>query len=167
MDREALIRNIQRAIQTERDGNLYYMRAAEATKDSKAEAMFNQLARDELYHINVLEDFYSDLLQNVPGERVEGFPIFEDRKKELGGAMPEFGNDYEVLQKALSDEIEARDYYRKKAGQFEEIKAKDLFLDLAEMEEGHVRLLQAEIDFLEKTGFYFDHMEFDVEGEKG
>ncbi len=166
MEPKEMIRNIQRAIQTERDGNRYYMQAAESTKDPKAKSMFAQLAKDELYHITVLEDLYSDLLEDKPHERVNGFPIFEDRKQQKDGGIPEFGNDYEVLQKALTDEIEARDYYQKTADRFEEVKAKDLFLDLAEMEEGHVRLLQAAIDFLEKTGFYFDHMEFDVEGEK-
>ena len=80
--------------------------------------------------------------------------------------MPDLGSEFEVLAKAVEDEIEARDFYRKTAKSFGPGRARDVFLDLMEMEEGHVRLLQAELDFLEKKGFYFDHMEFTVEGER-
>ncbi len=166
MDSKELSGLVQRAIQTERDGNRFYMRAADGTKDPKAKGMFEQLARDELYHITVLEDLYEDLLGEESSGTVKGFPIFEELKKATGGVLPDFSNDYEVLQKAVSDEIEAREFYRKTAKGCASEKARDLFEDLVEMEDGHVRLLQAEIDFLEKTGFYFDHMEFNVEGER-
>jgi rubrerythrin len=165
MEQEELGRIIQRAIQTERDGNRFYMKAADATQDPKAKGMFQQLAKDEVYHISVLEDLYSDLLEKVPQKRAEGFPIFAGRKKIEEGGF-DYSNDYEVLQKALTDEKEARDFYRTTAEQVESAQARDLFYDLVEMEDSHVRLIQAEIDFLEKTGFYFDHMEFNVEREK-
>lgn len=167
MDKEELIRIIQKAVQTERDGNRFYSGAAEATRDPKAKKMFEQLARDELYHVQVIEELYRDLLPDATEEPVKGFPIFEKRMRELGGRLPDLGNEFEVLQKAIEDEKEARDFYRKAAGSFESGQAGEVFADLMEMEEGHIRLLQAELDFLEKTGFYFDHMEFTVEGERG
>lgn len=167
MDPKKLSRIVQRAVQTEREGNRYYMQAADGTRDPKAVRMFEQLARDELYHVKVLEDLYNDLLDEDTSGSVEGFPIFQDREKATDGLFPDFANDYEVLRRAVSDEIEAREFYRKSAEACASEKARDLFEDLVEMEDGHVRLLQAEIDFLEKTGFYFDHMEFNVEGEKG
>ncbi len=166
MDQKELSRIVQRAIQTEREGNRFYMRAGDAAKDPKARGMFEQLARDELYHISILEEFYNDLLEKGSSGCVEGFPIFEERKKASGGVIADFSNDYEVLQKAVSDEIKARDFYRKSAEECASERGRELFKDLVEMEDAHVRLLQAEIDFLEKTGFYFDHMEFNVEGEK-
>ena len=167
MDKEELIRIIQKAVQTERDGNHFYSEVAEATRDPKEKKMFEQLARDELYHVQVIKDLYHDLLPDAPEEPVKGFPVFEKRKRELGGRLPDLGNEFEVLQKAIEDEKEARDFYRKAAGSFESDQAGEVFADLMEMEEGHIRLLQAELDFLEKTGFYFDHMEFTVEGERG
>lgn len=166
MERQELIEIIRRAIQTEKDGNRFYSRVAEASRDAKAKKMFEQLARDELYHVQVIGDLYHDLLPGAPEDPVKGYPIFEKQKKESGGKLPDLGNEYEVLQKAIGDEIEARDFYRKTAESFGQDQAKEVFLDLMEMEQGHIRLLQAELDFLEKTGFYFDHMEFTVEGER-
>ena len=43
---------------------------------------------------------------------------------------------------------------------------REVFYDLMEMEQGHIRLLQAELDCLGKTGLYFDHMEFNVEDKR-
>jgi rubrerythrin len=114
----------------------------------------------------MIKGLYGDLLPDGPGDPVKGYPIFEKKKKESGGKLPDLSNEHEVLQRAIGDEIEARDFYRRVAKSFESQKAKEVFLDLMEMEEGHIRLLQAELDYLEKTGFYFDHMEFTVEGER-
>lgn len=166
MDDQELIQIIQRAVQAERDGNRFYNRAAEAARDPKARKMWGQLAGDELYHVQVIQDLYQDLLPGSPGDPVPGFPIFQELKKETAGAVPDFGNENEVLEKALANEKEAKEFYRRTSDSVAPGRAREVFLDLLEMEEGHIRLLQAERDFLEKTGFYFDHMEFTVEGER-
>lgn len=166
MEHEDISRILQRAIETEKGGSRFYSRVAEATQDPKARKMFQQLAKDELYHIEIIQNLYKDILPESSEETVKGYPIFEKRKQESNGRMPDLGSEFEVLAKAVEDEIEARDFYRKTAKSFGPGRARDVFLDLMEMEEGHVRLLQAELDFLEKKGFYFDHMEFTVEGER-
>lgn len=166
MDNVSLIQIIQRAIQSERDGSRFYSRAAGATRDPKAKNMFEQLARDELYHVEVIEDLYRDLLTGGAIKPVKGYPIFEKREKESGEEIPNFGGEAEVLEQAIRDEIASRDFYRAAAASLGPGQGQEVFHDLVEMEEGHIRLLQAELDFLEKTGFYFDHMEFSVEGER-
>ncbi len=166
MKQEELIRLVQRAIQTEYDGQRFYTRAAEEVKDPKGRAMFAQLAKDEVYHVEVIKNLYRDLLADAEADPVKGYPIFQNRKKEGKGKPTDFKNEFEVLQRALENEAVARDFYREHARDFQAKEAEDVFQDLMEMEEGHIRLLQAELDFLEQRGFWFDHMEFSVEEEQ-
>lgn len=166
MEREELVSLIQRAIQAEWEGNRFYMHAAGAAKDAKAKKMFEQLAKDELYHVEVIENLYEDLLPGSSRESVQGFPIFGKEAEEMAGEVSDFTNEFEVLQKAIEDEIRAKEFYGETATTFELGPGRDVFLDLMEMEAGHIRLLQAELDFLKKSGFYFNHMEFTVEGER-
>ncbi len=162
MDRQELIRIIRRAIQAEKDGNHFYSRAGKIVSDPRGKKMLEQLAKDELYHVHVIEELYHDLLPDAPEDPVRGFPIIDTQDQEV--PLPE--TEAEILRKAIQDEIEARDFYRETAEKFESEEVKEIFWDLMEMEEGHVRLLNAELDFLEQSGFWFDHMEFHVEGEK-
>ncbi len=166
MNKEELIRLVQRAIQTEYDGQRFYTRAAEEIKDPKGSAMFAQLAKDEVYHVEVIKNLYRELLADTDADPVKGFPIFQDRKKQEKGKPTDFKNEFEVLQRALENEAMARDFYREHARDFESKEAEEIFQDLMEMEEGHIRLLQAELDFIEQSGFWFDHMEFSLEEEQ-
>jgi rubrerythrin len=166
VEKKALIQIIRQAVQAEREGNLFYSAAAGAAKDPMAKRMFEQLAKDELYHVQIIEDLYHDLLPDASNESVSGFPIFEKKEMAGDGGHSTPDNEFEILHQAIQDETKARDFYQKTAETFDSEKAKEIFLDLMAIEEGHVRLLQAELDFLEKQGIYFDHMEFTVEGER-
>jgi rubrerythrin len=166
MENEEIVEVIKRAIQTEWDGNRFYNRAAEATQDPRGKKMFEQLANDEIGHVEMIENLYHDLLPEAPQGRVKGYPMFAEKKKKTGGVIPDFNNEFEVLKEAIENEITARDFYRDCVKKFDSENAKDVFRDLTEMEDGHVRLLTAELDFLEQSGFWFDHMEFNVEGDR-
>ena len=166
MAQEDIVTLIQKAVQTEWDGNRFYNRAAEVTKDLKGRKMFEQLASDELDHVTMIEKLYHDLVAAAPSERPKGFPIFAEKKKKSGGVIPEFEDEFEVLREAIGNEILARDFYRECIDKFDSERAKAVFSQLVDMEEGHVRLLRAELDYLEQSGFWFDHMEFNVEGER-
>ncbi|MCD8491264.1 MAG: hypothetical protein LRY51_04880 [Geovibrio sp.] len=43
------------------------------------------------------------------------------------------------------------------------LQAKKLFTDLAAVEQKHYDILQAEIQFIQQDGFWFDMMEFSLE----
>lgn len=166
MGQEDIVTLIQKAVQTEWDGNRFYNRAAEVTKDLKGKRMFEQLAHDEVDHVSMIENLYHDLIAAVPSERPKGFPIFAEKKSKSGSVIPHFENEFEVLQEAIGNEILARDFYRECIEKFDSERAKAVFAQLVDMEEGHIRLLRAELDYLEQSGFWFDHMEFNVEGER-
>jgi len=168
MPEESAVQIVRRALETERRGHRFYARAAERTSDVKARRMFEQLARDEHYHEELIEDLYRDLLVGEgaeDGAEAQAFPIFAGvhPQEDLLAGMDD---EAAVLRAAVEVEERARDFYGRAADRLGPGRAREVFLDLREMEEGHVRLLQAELDFVEKSGFYFDHREFTVEGER-
>ena len=165
MAEESAARIVRRALETERHGHRFYRGAAERTADAQARRMFEQLARDELYHEELLADLYRDLLAGREAEDAAAFPIFG---KAEAGEDPLAGLEDEVavLRAAVAAEERAREFYGRAAEEMGPGPSREVLLDLREMEDGHVRLLQAELDFVEKSGFYFDHREFSVEGER-
>ncbi|MCD8567383.1 MAG: hypothetical protein LRY50_03195 [Geovibrio sp.] len=54
-------------------------------------------------------------------------------------------------------------FYLDQAQKTDNLQAKKLFTDLAAVEQKHYDILQAEIQFIQQDGFWFDMMEFSLE----
>jgi len=67
-----------------------------------------------------------------------------------------------LLSRALEVEIETGDFYRNVVSQLEG-EGQQLFSRFLQIEEGHRAIVQAEIDAVSGTGFWFDFQEFDLE----
>ena len=73
----------------------------------------------------------------------------------------DYGSEMEMLRKALELEIETSDFYRKMV---DKLGAEgEMFAHFLKIEEGHKAIVQAEIDYLGNTGFFFDFQEFSME----
>lgn len=69
-----------------------------------------------------------------------------------------------MLNKALDVEIETSSFYKEMVDRLEDEPQK-MFKRFLEIEEGHLALVQAEIDSITGTGFWFDFQEFNLEAE--
>ena len=67
-----------------------------------------------------------------------------------------------ILQKALTMEIQTSNFYKEIVGQLEAEEQK-LFARFIEIEEGHEAMVQAQIDLVSGTGFWFDCFEMNLE----
>jgi rubrerythrin len=67
------------------------------------------------------------------------------------------------LRKAHGVERETSDFYQRMVNELPD-EAKGLFKRFLEIEEGHLALVQAQIDQALGTGYWFDVREFDLEG---
>jgi len=67
----------------------------------------------------------------------------------------------ELLNDALKVEVETYDYYRMMVEELQG-EARELFHRFLEIEEGHQTIVQAEIDSVNRLGFWFDFQEFDL-----
>lgn len=157
------------AIETELKGMEAYLTYARKTKDETGKNMFIVLAHDELQHFRILEramagmqiaDGFADI--QVPPSVIQRItPTLRSRDARLKG---EAGADQvNALTTALDQERRSMELYRQQYAKATDAKAREMFHKLAEMEEAHYDIIQAELDNIQSTGFWFKIPEFDLE----
>jgi len=141
---EALLK----AIRAERDGNSFYMMAAQSTGDAKGKQIFETLAKEELDHMNFLTLQYNSLLRTGAidltakfGPRLDlsdSWPIFSESIKTRIKA-----SHYEMSALSIGAQLEydAMLFYKHQAETVASAEAKKFFAELAEWETGHYNAL--------------------------
>jgi rubrerythrin len=149
--------------------NLY--REAEAsTRDPKGRRVFQALADDEQRHIDYLEakrsQWYAEgritvepLASLVPTPEIAAQDL---ESLETTMAREDRGDEKRMLSKALQVEVETSAFYRRMVDQMTG-DAGAMFARFLEIEDGHIAAVQAELDYLSHTGFWYDFQEFDME----
>jgi len=149
--------------------NLY--REAEAsTRDPKGRRVFQALADDEQRHIDYLEakrsQWYAEgritvepLTSLVPTPEIAAQDL---ESLETTMAREDRGDEKRMLSKALQVEVETSAFYRRMVDQMTG-DAGAMFARFLEIEDGHIAAVQAELDYLSHTGFWYDFQEFDME----
>ncbi len=153
-EHNAALAALQMGIQTEIDGHSFYRKFAAQTEDPDARAMFEQLARDEVMHLELLRNVKAMLeesgewaeYQGSPQVPVEGAPIFS--RERVKQNVVAYTSDLSALRLAYLIEKDAVDFYRRAAWGTDDPNGKRMYLDLVRMEEGHLALLQGEYEFL-------------------
>jgi|SRR3989304_7638454 len=72
-------------------------------------------------------------------------------------------SDIEALSTALREEQVAKEYYVKQASLMTDAAAKEMYLRLAEMEDAHYQIIEAEIDSIKGTGFWLGFPKFTMD----
>ena len=133
--------------------------------------MFKQLAMEEAGHVAYLESRLSEWqksghisLEEIKSVVPSKERIAEGRKR---AAKPMRGKsapttEVEYLERALAAEKETSAFYRKMVSELAEDRRR-LFARFLEIEEGHVAIVEAELDAVSRSGFWFGVEEFDVE----
>jgi rubrerythrin len=151
---DATLVALQMAIQTEIDGHNFYQEFAERTEDPNAKAMFERLAKDEIMHLELLRNTKAMLEESgewaeykgVALDPVEGAAIFSRDRVQQN--IVAYTSDLSALRVAYLIEKDAVDFYTHAAEKTGDPNGQRMFRDLAEMERGHLRLLEGEYDFL-------------------
>ena len=169
-NREAHVEALQVALDTEKKGYLFYKVAAKSSKDPKGQEVFEQLACDEIEHLGVIATVFKSLTNNEPwmtyeeavqkyGETPKEKIIFPDVPEE---AQENF-DDLKALEEALEFEKKAVQFYSKQAQEADGEKAKAFYQSLIEIEEGHVLIIQAELESLMGAGIWLGFQEISLE----
>jgi rubrerythrin len=165
-----LIKILRSAEESEKEALLNYLKFARQTQDIGGKNMFIRLAMDEFGHMTLLGNQINNLMaqkgwQAVEVDRSAVEPLLPKiSQKDIQTMGKANTNELSALETARALEQRAIDYYSTNARNtaFPEIQA--TFKRLAEMEEAHYTMIQAEIDNIKKTGFWFDTIEYSVEG---
>jgi rubrerythrin len=155
------------AIEAEKQSLRTYLRLAWDTRDASGKQMFIRLATDEFEHMRLLETWPGDqhATAAIEASTIERLvPKLSDRSLRIRGT--EGQNQLSALQAALELERTAQTFYEEQARVAQEGPARSTFARLAEMEAAHYALIQAEIDSIQETGFWFGLREFTLESER-
>ncbi|MDJ0721553.1 MAG: ferritin family protein [Desulfobacterales bacterium] len=147
-----------------------YREAAEQTSDPKGVRVFEALAADEQRHIDYLEHKQRQWRAEglVTAEPLaSALPPVTQFKAAISGlqsrlAGEDLGDEKRMLSKALQVEVETSAFYRRMTETMTG-EARAMFARIQEIEDGHVAIVQAELDYISHNGFWFDLQEFDME----
>ncbi|MEJ2282217.1 MAG: rubrerythrin [Desulfobacterales bacterium] len=165
---------IEEAIKTAIDYEIrirdIYLEAVAAVDDAVGKRIFDTLGKDEQRHIDYLEHELDQFQKTgaIETERLEsaipdGDSIVREADKIKGLVDREFlGVRQQMLSKALKVEVETSAFYQKMVDELP-AEAQPLFARFLEIENNHIQAVQFELDYMGKTGYWFDFKEFDME----
>jgi rubrerythrin len=150
----------------------HYHGASEKTAEPQAKGFFSLMAREEQGHVDYLE---AKLAQwGADGKiQVEEIAVTIPEPSHLGalGPLPELAPEArnyaavaEYLHQALNLEHEVSNHYRRLIAEVNHPDSETMFRRFLEIEDGHTALVQAEIDAVTKTGYFFGFQEFNMDG---
>jgi rubrerythrin len=146
-----------------------YLNSVDRIADETGQRVFVMLGNEEQGHLDYLNARLAEWQKTghvsqatletvVPAREVidEGVRRLDDHLSER-----DFGTEREMLRKALFLEQETSDFYRRMV---DELKDEGVMFErFLEIETGHQAIVQAELDYLNRTGTFFDFQEFNLE----
>jgi len=162
---------LKTAIEIEENGLDAFLKYARQTKDVTGKNMFIRLAMDENEHRRIIEKQLNNLMEGIP------LKIVEIGKSEIEQVLPKIREkqqqtrgesgllEIDALNTALDLERKAAKFFRDQADLVDDAEVKAMFIRLAEWEDAHFDLIQAELDSIQGTGFWFGIPEFQMDGK--
>ncbi len=166
---------LAKAIEYERQVRDHYAKSSRLTEDPHGKRIFAILAREEQGHLEHLESRLEEWVRTgalspmeVPTILPPAAQIEAEALKAAaaprpptvpGSGMPEL----DFLKEALDLERRTCGFYQAMVAELEP-RHRPLFDRFMDIEDGHLTIVQAEIDALVGHGHWFDFMEFTLEG---
>jgi len=158
------------ALDYERKVRDHYAQAANKTDDPKGREIFGALADEEQQHVTYLESRLEVWRRDGKLDRITLNTTLPTRdwiargkaKMHKVSLNRSYDNEIRMLKDAWKLELEVSDHYKRLVAGLEG-DAQKMFKRFLEIEDGHTAIVRAEMDALEKNGFWFDIAEFDLE----
>ena len=159
------------ALQYENKVRDHYQWAASEAGEPKGQRFFEALAKEEQGHVDYLDSRLKQWraegkLSADPIGTVIPAPDFLQKGLEMIKASQEkrdYSDDYKRLFTALKLEEEVSTYYKGLVETLSDPNAKAMFGRFLEIEDGHTAIVQAEVDVLTRTGYFYEFQEFNLE----
>jgi rubrerythrin len=146
-----------KAIRAERDGQSFYMMAANSSEDPKGREVFAMLAREEHEHMLFLKAHYDSIIKTgkldssaklgKPTELSSMSPIFSESIK---SRIQDAHYEMSALSIGIQLEHDAMKFYKAESDAATDPAVKKFFAELADWETGHYRALLAQQDELKQ-----------------
>ncbi len=161
---------LELGIERERGANKFYRKAAESTRDRNGKNMFDWLAKQELRHLAKLRQQLKSVLDNnewlewkrvtAPINKTE-FPSIS----EATGTIKADAVEMDALRQGIKSEQDAIAFYKDAEDSTPDLKGKNMFRALAKEEEGHLSLLEEELQWLTQSRKYFTLHRFELRAD--
>ncbi len=161
------------AIDFEKKVRDHYLRGAKEIPDPQGRKVFAILGKEEQGHVDYLEHCLAEWKKTgqVPHVHLKSILpkgskwIEAERKKVSGKGKREASKtELDALKVALQHEREAAAFYHKLVNELP-TDDRQLFAKFLEIEDGHLAIVQAQLDSVQGMGFWFDIAEFRLEVE--
>lgn len=157
---------LKEAISIEIYGMEYYSIFSELVEDDNAKSVFRGLSRDEAEHRSLLENEY----KKIAGKPIDIKQLDEENRNKARRVFPEslepmgIGETRDVLTLGIRTEKRSIELYSTGAQRIDNKSSKDLFLKLAHFEEGHKKILEDALYYLEQDGSWYGYSPPTIEG---
>ncbi|MGD9334940.1 MAG: hypothetical protein PVJ50_08150 [Desulfobacterales bacterium] len=147
-----------------------YRDAADKVTDPAGKKFFKMMGDDEHYHVEYLIEqlklwektgtLYTESLKTtIPSIEI----VREETAKVKAHISKEdLSNEKAILSRALKAEVETSNFYKKMVNELP-VHGQKMFARFLEIEDNHIAAVQAELDYITHTGYWFDFKEFDME----
>lgn len=147
-----------------------YRKAQMQVSDPVGKRIFKALAEEERNHVAYLNhqlEHWRKTGTVSPQELETALPA---KDRILSGiarlnarmAAEDRKDEKQILSKALAVEVETSQFYERMVAEMEAVAGR-MFARFLEIEAGHIAMVQAELDYISRTGYWFDFKEFDME----
>ena len=144
------------AVEREREAENFYEDAGKGADDRMARKMFNWLAKEEDWHRISLSRQLKSIMEHSAWEqwKAERRPLVDSdlpdvtemaHTREATSYQHSTGDEISALRTAIRAETKAAAFYHKNEGIMTNPEGKKVFASLAEMEEGHLKLLSYQL----------------------
>lgn len=147
-----------------------YRQSEGRTDDPVGKKVLSVLAREEQEHLDYLKESLKEWTRTgkvTPARLKSALPSkdqIKESQRRLESQAPagDTKQDQEILERALQMEKETSSFYLQMVHQLDP-EGQALFEPFVEIEEGHLTIVQAELDNLRGLGYWLDFREFDLE----
>ena len=147
-----------------------YRDAADRISDPAGKRILQMLRDDEQHHVEYLMDRLESWKKTgkLSDKKLEStIPPVDTIQREMEKVRAQMSPENRsgergILSKALKAEIETSNFYEKMVAELPN-EGQRMFARFLEIEENHIAAVQAELDYITKTGSWFDFKEFDME----
>jgi rubrerythrin len=162
---------IKTAIEFEKKVYQVYEEAKNKIADPVGQRVFKQLSLEEAQHVTYLQHRLNEWKKDGHINIEDLATVVPDKERIVEGRESIFQTmqrreppttEIEYLKSAFDVEKKTSAFYRQMVSELSG-EGQELFSRFMEIEEGHVAIVQAEIDSVQGMGFWFDVMEFDLE----
>jgi rubrerythrin len=161
---------IQTAIDYETKIRDIYRDAAKNVNDPEGKKFFKMMGDDEQYHLDYLMERLRLWRKSgkLSAEKLKSaVPSKEIIQKETEKIKAHMSNKdlssvKVILSRALQAEVNTSNFYEKMVNEMTD-EGQQMFSRFLEIEENHIAAVQAELDYITNTGYWFDFKEFDME----